>query len=314
MMSGQRTNLGVKKMSMRCKVPWLLICLGLLTGWGSCQEDRLAGLEKSIRDQIDGQTAVYGIAFRMADEDEALFINADDRMHAASTMKVPVMMRLFEMIDQGELNLGTQVKVRNSFRSIVDGSEYSITVDSEETLYEKLGKSLSLEALVLAMITQSSNLATNLLVELAHPEDIMTLMARFGAENMQVLRGVEDLKAYEAGRNNESSARDMLKAIMAAVSADHFSESSRQKMLEILRQQEFNDMIPAGLPPGSGALVAHKTGAISRVQHDAAIVDLPDGTRYGLVIFARDFGEQRAKVKMTARVISRLVYNHVVAR
>ena len=104
----------------------------------------------------------------------------------------------------------------------------------------------------------------------------------------------------------------MLKVMVAAVEDTHFSDTGRKRMLEILRLQQFNDMIPAGLPEGSGALVAHKTGAISRVQHDAAIVDLPDGRRYALVIFARDFDDERPKVKATARAISGLIYDYVV--
>lgn len=289
----------------------LILGLAMMVGPTNAQEAGLAALKQSILAQISGQDAGYGIAFQWVGHGEGIFINADDLMHAASTMKVPVMMRLFEMIDDGEISLNTQVRIQNHFRSIVDGSPYSITVDSEEALYQKLGQPVPLEDLVVAMITKSSNLATNLLIELAKPEAIMTLMAGVGAGDMHILRGVEDLKAFEADRNNEASAGGMLKALMAAVTSDHFSVASREKMLAILRQQAFNDMIPAGLPPDSGALVAHKTGAISRVQHDAAIVDLPNGSRYGLVIFARDFGDAREKVKSTARAISRLVYDHV---
>lgn len=293
---------------------WIILasCFANLNPSFSQNQD-LEALEKDIRTQISQQTAVYGIALFLPNGQE-LLINAQEQMHAASTMKVPVMMRLFEMVDQGTLTLRTQVTIENEFKSIVDGSTYSITVDSEEALYKRIGSKATIEELVVAMITKSSNLATNLLIELADAEKIMTLMRQFDAGNMLVLRGVEDLKAFEAGKNNLTSAEAMLKATMAAIGSTKFSESSRAKMLEILRNQHFNDMIPAGIPASAGAKIAHKTGSISRVQHDVAIIDLPGGIRYGLAILARDFGDEREKVKQTAAAISHLVYQAVLSQ
>ena len=284
-----------------------------LTAWfGASHPDTpLAELQQQIKTLVEGQKAVYGVAFKNLETGETLFHNGDDVMHAASTMKTPVMMRLFQMVDQGELTLHQPIPVENRFVSIVDGSQYTITVDSEEALYRKIDSSVTLESLIEAMITKSSNLATNILIQLAGAEQTTEFMKQLGALDIQVLRGVEDLKAFEKGLNNESSAAAMLAVMVACVSSSVFSDSSKGKMTEILRRQHFNDIIPAGLPQGSGALVAHKTGSISRVQHDAAIVQLPDGVRYGLVIFARDFGDERALVKETGRKISRLVYNHV---
>jgi beta-lactamase class A len=166
------------------------------------------------------------------------------------------------------------------------------------------------------MIARSSNLATNLLIQLADAEKTTALMHRLGARDILVRRGVEDLKAFERDLNNESSAAAMLAVMTACAQSDHFSPESRQEMWRILRQQAYNDMIPAGLPPNSGAVVAHKTGSISRVQHDAAIVELPDGHRYVLIVFARDFGTEagRAQVKTTAAQISRHIYDHVTAK
>ncbi len=278
--------------------------------------DPVRGLENLKRDMlaaITGQKATYGIAFRDLGSGRSLYINEGDRMHAASTMKVPVMMRLFQLIDQGRLHLDQAVPIKNEFKSIVDGSPFQITVDSDEALYEHMGKALPLEKLITAMIARSSNLATNLLIQIADPVETTALMKELGAENIQVLRGVEDLKAFELGRNNECSAGDMLAVMVACVSSDQFSSESRDKMIEILRLQEFNDMIPGGIPRDSGARVAHKTGSISRVQHDAAIVDLPDGRRYGLVIFSRDFQDERERVKTTARRLSRLAYDYMAA-
>lgn len=299
-------------MVKKCSFFMGLLVLRCLNVWS--QTNNLDNLKAAIEQQIQDQKATYGIAFKLLGTGDELLVNAQDRMHAASTMKVPVMMRLFEMVDQDLLSLESTVIVRNEFKSIVDGSSYAITVDSEEHLYEKLGHPVDLETLIVAMITMSSNLATNLLIELAEPEQIMVLMKRVGAQNMKILRGVEDLKAFEANQNNESSAGAMMEAVIAAVQSSHFSQKSRTKMLEILRQQKFKEMIPAGLPGDEGIKIAHKTGAISRVQHDVGIIDLPDGRRYALAIFAKNFENERRKVKQTAAAISKLVYEYVTAQ
>jgi len=287
------------------------LCLSLLLLLGS----DLGDLERQIRALIEDQPTVYGIAFALPARDRELFINADDVMHAASTMKTPVMMRLFEMIDQGHLSLQQKVTVSNRFTSIIDGSSFTLTVKARESLYSKMDSQVTLERLIREMIIHSSNLATNLLIELAGAEATTRLMSELGAANTFVLRGVEDLKAFRADRNNTSSARSMLRVMLACVTSPRFSQDSRRQMLTILRAQHYKDMIPAGLPQDSGARIAHKTGAISRVEHDAAIIDLPDGTRYGLTIFTRDFpGEPgRQQARATGVAISKLVYQWVTA-
>lgn len=295
-------------------IPGCILALYVASLYGLEADVPIEDLKREILALTSPQGAEYGVAFKHLRSGETLFINADATMHAASTMKVPVMMRLFELIDSGELRLDTPIAIENAFASIVDGSEFSITVDSDEDLYRHVGQALPLETVIEAMIVRSSNLGTNLLIDLADPKATTRLMRDFGADGIEILRGVEDLKAFEAGRNNVCSARSMLTVMIACVSSPRFSQTSRDKMLEILRGQEFNDMIPAGLPDDCRARVAHKTGSISRVQHDAAIVDLPDGTRYGLVIFCRDFGDERGRerAKATSREISRAVYDHVV--
>ena len=248
-------------------------------------QDHTASIKAQIQDVIRDEEAVYSVAFKRYDIGQILKIDADRIMHAASTMKLPVMMRLMEMVEKGELALDRPITIKNRFKSIVDGSEYEIDEDSDQSLYGKVGKQLPLIEVMELMIVRSSNLATNLLVELAGPDEIMALMKRIGARNIKVLRGVQDLKAYEAGLSNECSAAAMLTVLDAVLDPAYFSATSRKTMMDILYKQEFHDMIKPGLPKGSR--VANKPGSISTVSHDAAIVDLPDGGRFLLVIFTQ---------------------------
>ncbi|MDJ0836357.1 MAG: serine hydrolase [Acidobacteriota bacterium] len=289
-------------------IRFFLLMLISATGFAADTDALKAEIQKLTADQ----KATYGIAYHNLTTGEELLINAHDRMHAASTMKVPVMMQLFAKMERGELDLKRKLPVVNKFKSIVDGSPYTISTDWERELHGKEGEEVPIEEMIRLMIVRSSNLATNILIALADAKQTTALMRGFGAKNIQVLRGVEDIKAFEAGLSNESTAHDMMKVMIACATSPAFKQSSREKMLAILRGQEDRKTIPAGLP--EDAVVANKTGAISRVQHDAAVVDLPDGTRYVLVIFARDFDDQRPRVIETGAAISRAVYRHVAGR
>lgn len=236
--------------------------------------------------------------------------NADVVMHAASTMKVPVMLALFEAIERGELSLDTPVIVRNDFRSIVDGSEYVLYAneDGDPELYEKVGQPVPLEDLMRRMIVRSSNLSTNLLIELVGAPRVMDLMRRLGAEDIRVLRGVEDEKAYEAGLNNVTTAHDLMVVMRVIAQQKEMSPSASRRMVSILRGQEFREKIPAGIP--DGVPVANKTGGITRIHHDAAIVFPPGRAPYVLVVLTRGYDDGDEADRAIA-AISRAVWEHL---
>ncbi len=252
--------------------------------------------------------AVVGVAFRDLASGDELFVNADESFHAASTMKVPVMIESFRQIDAGRLRLDQGILLVNQFGSIVDGSPYSLDPadDSDSALYARVGERVSVRELVDRMITRSSNLATNAVIAVVGAGRANATAHALGARRMNVLRGVEDTKAYEAGRNNTTTARDLAALLAALERGDAASPASTDSMRSILLRQEFNDRIPAGLPPGTR--VAHKTGEITAVAHDAAIV-YPSGQRapYVLVVLTRGIRDTKVSAALAAD-ISRLIY------
>ncbi|HYW05431.1 MAG TPA: serine hydrolase [Longimicrobium sp.] len=275
---------------------------------------RTAGLEAELRRMVAGAGASteVSVAFRDLATGDSVLLDADRSMHAASTMKVPVMLELFRRADAGELRMDQPVELRNTFRSIADGSTYSLgsASDSDSTLYRRLGERVPLRTLVEAMITRSSNLATNLLIDLAEPRRIAVTLDGLGARGVRVLRGVEDGPAYAAGMNNTTTAHGLMRVMEGIASGRAASPAATREMLAILGRQEFREMIPAGLP--AGVRSANKTGNITAIAHDAAIV-FPEGREpYVLVVLTRGFrrGDDAASV---ARDISRAVYRHVTA-
>jgi len=229
------------------------------------------------------------IAYHDLRDGQTLLRNEREVFHAASTMKVPVMLGIFEAVSRGALRLDQPVRVKNAFISIADGSTFATDPkdDSDNEMYTFVGKDVPLELLVRHMIDRSSNLATNNVIELIGAKQVMSLMKQIGANDIQVLRGVEDQKAFDAGMINTTTAYDLMLILGALAEQRLVSADASQKMIEILSAQEFNTGIPAGLP--AGTRVAHKTGDITKIAHDAGIVFRPDGSAYVLVVLTRGF-------------------------
>lgn len=251
-----------------------------------------------IESRIRRSGADVGIAFRTLDGKDEWFFHADDVFHAASTMKIPVMIELFHQVREGKLKLGDTLAIHNEFRSIVDGSPYKLDPadDSEFDLYKAEGQTRTLEQLCELMITVSSNLATNLVIEKLAVENVRATVHALHADGMQVLRGVEDNKAYAKGLNNTTTARSLLLLLQAIAEGKACDPASCKQMLAILERQHFNEGIPAGLPPGT--LVAHKTGEITKIHHDAAIVYAP--RPFVLVVLVRGLEDKKASAAIMA--------------
>ena len=281
-------------MIMNTPMPTLLAALVtlVLAGPGQSTTDRtaavtaeierivgLSGAEVSVIYQPLGPGARPGIALR-----------PDVVYHAASTMKVPVMIELFRRIDAGTLKLDDTIVVSNVFHSIVDGSEYTLSasVDSDGEVYKAIGSPMSYRALCEAMITVSSNLATNVLIEKLGAAKIQATVMALGAGGMKVLRGVEDQKAFDKGMSNETTARGLSTLLEAIYAGKAASKASTGEMQAILKRQKFNDGIPAGVP--KDVAVGHKTGTITKIHHDAAIVYA--AKPYVLVVMTRGMTDE----------------------
>ncbi|NNK48934.1 MAG: serine hydrolase [Gemmatimonadetes bacterium] len=264
-------------------------------------------LAAAISDRLRATGAEYGVAYRDLETGEEILLNPDSEFHAASMMKVPVMVRLFRMADARQLELDASIEVRNDFTSIYDGSPYSLTrdEDSDSTLYARIGATATPRELIDLMIRRSSNLATNILIGIADPDSIASMLAGFGAQGMKVRRGVEDIPAYRNGLNNTTTARGLLDLYTALAGGSAASPSSTRQMLDILVGQEFNDAIPAGLP--AGVPVAHKTGWITSIDHDGGIVFPPDESPYVLVVLTSGV-EDRTITRDAAAEVSQLIW------
>ena len=232
----------------------------------------------------------------------------DRWFHAASTIKVPILLGAFAAIDRGELLPHSRVHVRNRFLSIVENIPFRVESDRDanSAVHSAIGKMMRVDELAYHMITTSSNLATNLLLGVIGSDAVNQTLRELDVEQgIELRRGVEDELAFEKGINNRVTADGLLRILVLLAEGKAFSPALSRRMMDILHGQEFNQGIPARLP--KGARVAHKTGEISTVAHDAGVVYLPKRKPYVVVILTQwdqaDSGRSR-----TIAAISHAIY------
>ena len=232
--------------------------------------------------------------------------------HAASTIKVAILLALFRGIDEGRFRAGDPLHVRNRFLSAIGRTPFRLDGNSDgyPQLYKLVGRTAKISDLAESMIIWSSNLATNLLLDYIGTEYAAQVLQEAGVRGIELRRGVQDEKAYEHGLNNETTAEGLVQ-IFAALRGDFLSRASRERVIHILLEQKFTSMIPAGLP--LHATVAHKTGEISTACHDAGIVYLPEREPY-IVAVLTEVDPSRNGHRETVRKISEAVYQAVTGK
>jgi len=283
---------------------YLWVGLGGALSAAAGQDPKLAAAIPGIQESIRKSGADVGVAFRTLDGKTEWFFRADEAFHAASTMKIPVLIELFHQVREGKLKLDDPLLVKNEFHSLVDGSIYTLDPgdDSETDLYKAAGQTRTFWQLCELMITVSSNLATNLLIEKLGVENIRATVHSLHADGMNVMRGVEDGKAFAKGLNNTTTARGLEQLLDAIARGEAVDVESSRQMIAILERQKSNEGIPAGLP--AGTRVAHKTGEITKIHHDAAIVFGP--RPFVLVILVRGIADTKVSAALMADITRRL--------
>ena len=294
------------------KLVTLLLCtVAFASSHPNPKRMNLKDTENHIDSIIAATEGTFGVAFKDMQNGKSLYRNARERFHAASTMKTPVMIEVFHQARKKKFSLDDSLQIVNKFSSLIDGSPYSLdsASDSDDSLYTHLGEKKSIRTLVFAMITVSSNLSTNLLIQKIGARNVQRTMRRLGLKDIEILRGVEDSKAFEAGKNNTTTAKDLSIVYEQLARKKVVSRTACNEMLDILLHQKFNEMIPGLLP--KNVKVAHKTGSITGVQHDSGIVYLPDGRKYVLVVLSKDLKDAKKGIAAIAQ-ISKTLYDYEI--
>lgn len=232
---------------------------------------------------------------------------ADRWFHAASTIKVAILLGVYSSIHHGWLLPQSRLHVRNRFFSAVDGQTFRVLADrdADSEVHEAVGKMMRVSELALHMIATSSNLATNLLLDLVGIDTVQRALDDLHVDGIDIRRGVEDERAFERGINNRVSADGLVQLLRLIAEERAFSPELSREMLGILHAQEFRNGIPARLPPA--VRVAHKTGDISTIAHDAGVV-YPPGRKPYVIAVLTEWEPEAAGRSATIAEVSHAVY------
>ena len=264
-------------------------------------------------ERIEKQSGAKAVAVALKDFETGLELhyNSDRWFHAASTIKVPILLGVFAAIDRGDLLPHSRVHVRNRFLSVVENIPFRVESgrDANSAVHNAIGKMMRVDELAYHMITTSSNLATNLLLGVIGPDSVNHTLAELKLDDgIELKRGVEDELAFDKRINNMVTADGLLRILVMLAEGKAFSPALSRRMMDILHGQEFNQGIPARLP--KAARVAHKTGEISTVAHDAGVVYLPKRKPYVLVILTEWSPEVSGRSR-TIATISHTMYERL---
>lgn len=264
-------------------------------------------------EELEERSGARAIAVVVFDEETGReFAYQPDRwFHAASTIKLAILLGVYDAVHRGLLVPQSRLHVRNRFFSALDAGLFRVAADrdADAEVHQAIGRTMRIDELAKHMITVSSNLATNLLLDLIGVETTQRTIDALGLHGIDLRRGVEDERAFERGVNNLVTAEGLVSLLRLIVEERAFTPALSREMLEIMHQQQFRAGIPSALPPD--ARVANKTGDISTVAHDVAAVYLPDRKPYVLAVLTEwDQGVGRRSATISAA--SYAVYEELI--
>lgn len=237
----------------------------------------------------------------------------DEQFYAASTMKVPVMIALFRAYEAGDLDLDSELPVTTTFRSVVDGSPFRMDPDDVDAdLAAREGSVLPVRDLIERMITDSSNEATDILLQCIDLAAVQAAVEDLGASRTVIARPIGDMRAVEAGIQNLVTADDLVTILTAIVTGKAASAESCVQMAEILARQRHRVGIPDALP--AEVPTASKGGWVTRLRHDVAVVWPPDSPPYCQAICTRGLDDERALAEIHRRAQAAYADRHTPSR
>ncbi len=256
-------------------------------------DERLARGIDEIAAEVGG---IIGVSVRDVRRGRALDLNAERRFPSASVIKVPIMVELMAQAHAGRLRLSERVVLQDAVK--VPGSGVLSMLHA--------GLELTLEDLAHLMITVSDNTASNLLIERLGCEAINRRLAEYGCTQTRLGRRFYDFEARDRGLDNWAASGELADLLVRIEERRAVSPDACERMLAILRKQQFDGRIPRLLPPDTP--VANKTGSISGVNHDIGIIYAPAGP-LALAVLTQDI-DSAAAAEGAIRHIARLTYQY----
>jgi len=246
-------------------------------------EGTLADLEQTLRDFVAGRSGDYGVAVVDLATGATAAVGADRVFVAASTFKVPLAMYVLDLAARGEADLEEQLFYSPEDWEAGTGILHSSVPGDCHTVSELINLAL----------TQSDNIATNMLLRRFGDENVFAYMREIGGSVTNLAPG-----------RRATTPPDMVRYLERAYRLAATEEGQHHRILMgLLTQTAFQDRIAEGAPPG--VPVAHKIGTLPAMVHDVGIVFLPEHP-FAIAIFSAGVNEQAAAADLAriTRIVS----------
>ncbi|MEH1913662.1 serine hydrolase [Nostoc sp.] len=255
----------------------------------------MAGITSQIRTLLASyKTLNPGIFFLDLDTGNYIDINGEKRFAAASTIKFPLLVALFQEIDAGRIKLTDKLVMRRDLK----------VGESGIMQYKPIGTKFSVLETATLMMTISDNTATNLVLDrLGGAAKVSQRFRSWGLQNTAMRNLLPDI-----GGTNTTSSKDLVRLAALVSNNRLLSPTSRSQVLGIMRRVKTNSLLPAGI--GQGATIAHKTGTLRFIIGDAGIIQMPNGKSYlaGVLVQRPNYDRRAGDF---VREVSRRVYNYL---
>ncbi len=255
----------------------------------------MIGITSQIRTLLASyKTLNPGIFFLDLSTGNYIDINGEKRFAAASTIKFPLLVALFQEIDAGRIKLTDKLVMRRDLK----------VGESGTMQYKPIGTKFSVLETATLMMTISDNTATNLILDrLGGAAKVSQRFRSWGLQNTALRNLLPDI----AGKNTTSS-KDLVRLAALVYNNRLLSPNSRNQVLGIMRRVKTNSLLPSGI--GQGATIAHKTGTLRFIIGDAGIVQMPNGKSYlaGVLVQRPNYDPKAGDF---VREVSRRVYNYL---
>jgi len=210
-----------------------------------------------VDQKLDG---VMGLALKDLTSGEEFFINGDEIMPQASSIKIAVLADVYLQAQQGKLRLGDEYTVRKE--DLVPGSDIMLGLTPGVTR-------LTLRDLATMMVAVSDNSATNVLIERAGQDNVNAMLEALGLHGTRLRRKMMDVKAAAEGRENVSTPREMMTLLETIYRGKLLNKEMTEDFIKMLSTHKASAMLQ-GLPDDAQA--ANKPGELEAVRNDSGIV------------------------------------------
>ena len=246
-------------------------------------------LETNIRRSLRDFQGEIGFVIKDLQSGRVFVHNPDRRFPSASMVKIPIMAASYKAAEEGRISLEDILKLERKDK--VRGSGILRATPS--------GTTVTVDALIDLMITDSDNTAANMLIDLLGFDYLGQAFKELGLDQTNLARKMMDFRSRANGVENFTTPREMAAILESMYRRTCVSPAASDKCLECLKKQKVNDRIPRYLP--RSVTVAHKTGLENKVCHDAGILYTGKGNVLVSVLTEGNTGAIIAK-RMIARI------------